>query len=62
MIQLFGISTLIFIFCFYHGILLNPDKGIVDERTPSAQVPDDLRDTLGCFAARTANPYVVKPS
>lgn len=47
---------------FYNGILLNPDKGIVDERTPSTQVPDDLRDTLECFAARTANPYVVKPS
>lgn len=43
-------------------IFLIPDMALVDEHSPSTQVPYDLRDTLGCFAARTTNPYVVKPS
>ena len=43
-------------------IFPNPDMGIVVERLPSTKVPYGLRNTLGYFAARTANSYVFKPS
>lgn len=43
-------------------IFPNPDMGMIVERLPSTQVPYGLWDTLGYFVARTANPYVVKPS
>ena len=43
-------------------VFSNPDLGIVVERSPSAKAPYGLRNTLGCFAARTVNSYVVKPS
>lgn len=36
--------------------------GIVVEPSPSTKVPYDLRNTLGCLVARTANPCVFKPS
>lgn len=36
--------------------------GIVVERSPSSQVPNDLRDTLECFVARTAIPDLYKIS
>ena len=43
-------------------IFLSPYGGIAFECSPSTQVLYGLQDTLGCFTARTANPYVFKPS
>lgn len=42
-----------FIILHFKKIFLSPDMGVIVERSPSAQVPYDLRDTLGCFVAWT---------
>ena len=42
---------LYFIILLLYRIFLIPDMALVDERSPSTQVPRVPRNTLGCFAA-----------